>query len=53
MRLSRRKSLRRRPRKVINLMDALRKSISDGQKPAAKKPSQSARPRRELPRKTG
>jgi DNA end-binding protein Ku len=29
--------------KVINLMDALRKSISDGQKPAVKKPSQSAR----------
>jgi len=28
--------------KVINLMDALRKSISDGQKPAVKKPSQSA-----------
>lgn len=27
--------------KVINLMDALRKSISDGQKPAVKKPSQS------------
>ncbi|HEX3471434.1 MAG TPA: Ku protein [Silvibacterium sp.] len=28
--------------KVINLMDALRKSIADGQKPAVKKPSQSA-----------
>jgi DNA end-binding protein Ku len=27
--------------KVINLMDALRKSISEGQKPAVKKPSQS------------
>jgi DNA end-binding protein Ku len=33
------------PTKVINLMDALRKSIADGQKPvAAKKPSQSAPP---------
>jgi len=30
-----------RSAKVINLMDALRKSISDGQKPAVKKPSQS------------
>src|SRR5271156_2469793 len=30
--------------KVVNLMDALRKSISDGQKPAVKKPSQSAPP---------
>ncbi|MBV8631382.1 MAG: Ku protein [Silvibacterium sp.] len=33
------------PTKVINLMDALRKSISEGQKPvAAKKPSQSEAP---------
>jgi DNA end-binding protein Ku len=30
--------------KVINLMDALRKSISEGQKPAVKKPSQAAQP---------
>jgi DNA end-binding protein Ku len=30
--------------KVVNLMDALRKSIADGQKPAVKKPSQSAPP---------
>ena len=28
--------------KVINLMDALRRSISEGQKPAIKKPSQTA-----------
>ena len=34
--------------KVINLMDALRKSISEGQKPAIKKPSQSAPPDKEI-----